>query len=139
LNIGVLAPTTASNRGTPISNGEQGASISCTISGSGTFSIRAETFAQENNSSFNIQSASVPAGGVGMGEIDMQSVSTGHLQTPRAGMASSPCSFDVSVSGTEVGAGKVYAKVTCPKVLDPQTPTNVCRLDGWVLLEGCGS
>lgn len=117
---------------TRVTNGKNGATVECTVKGSGTYSVTAKLNHQKVSLSLQ---GSISAGGTGeafMASFDPTSATS--LATPD----DKPCTLSVETAPLQVAAGRLWATFNCPVLQDDGAPTTTyCAADGVILVENC--
>jgi len=110
-NVGMID---ASSAGTLVTDGVSGASVTCTVKGSGTFSVDGEVLANGSNLRVvipSITSMATPMAPV-MGTVSYISPMTQNIFTSPQGN----CNFYFSDPKETVSAGTIFVSFDCPEV-----------------------
>ncbi|HKO46231.1 MAG TPA: hypothetical protein VJV79_00825 [Polyangiaceae bacterium] len=103
-------------------DGENGATIKCSVNGSGPFTFSASI---QGRSTLNERVTMTIADGV-INADKLNGTATVSVNTPELNNThfSPPSSCPVTVIGSEVKPGSMWAKVTCPKISEPSAATS---------------
>jgi hypothetical protein len=135
VTVGPAVPTSSTEEGTPIKDGQEGAVVACSVKGSGSYSISASVSHKNNGFLFT---GSIGSNGEG-------TLTTAAFFSPAIGNleAQMPCTIVAKplLSGDKlrVVPGELFAQVSCPLVRDPSLPgaTNCAADRFFVLLKNC--
>ncbi|MRG98124.1 hypothetical protein [Polyangium spumosum] len=123
----------ASKRTTVLVDGVEGASVTCSVSGTGPFDVSAKIFFGSDG--INL---SIPAINVGATEMSPATGALSFFSDRTAGDAfsSSQCNFYFKEgTGQGVAAGKLWVSFACPEVVESQ---NKCGItESHVIIENC--
>ncbi|HTA93057.1 MAG TPA: hypothetical protein VK745_25940 [Polyangiaceae bacterium] len=129
--IGAPEAPTTTDPGASVVNGSNGSTISCSVSGQGTFafsgSLRGVT-AQGDEIAIAFSNGSVGPDGTGSTDVNFY---TPQLSTDFS--SATPCS--VTVEDQQVKPGAIWASFQCAQVESP--PSGLCGLQGVVVFENC--
>ncbi len=129
-------PPDAIKPGARVVDGEDGASISCTMrNNGGIFSIQGDI--SHKGVSFDI-TADVAPGGTGTGQIVHRNpILLEYVKNPDA----TPCTVSVEDPPLQVSDGKIWAKFACPGLVPEQQPTVhptlFCEGEGFFVFDNC--
>jgi hypothetical protein len=126
-SIGVVPPTFTST-GETIGDGEAGATVSCKVSGSSTFSLTAK-IAQAGIEL--AMTGEVPAHGIGSAKLEYTDELLAGLHSSPDSM---PCTIQTHEEPMQASPGSVHARLACAIV---STPSSECVLSGPFVFEGC--
>lgn len=120
-------PPSDQSAGTPIVDGEGNASVTCRVSGSGSYSFSGTL--QLSASSFSVQSGTVSKDGTGHAEMQVYNpVNNGvTLSSPQG----APCAIKI----VQAAPGRIWASFACDG-LESQ-PSIYCGASGWFVFEDC--
>ena len=131
--IGETGPDSSgtAGKGGPIFDGEKGVKASCTVAGGPQFSVA--TSISGNGMSFNLN-GSVSSAGTGTATIGLYaSELASQFSSPPGGCTVTAIQ---TAQGFQVKPGAMWAKFECPTITG-QIATEVCRLQGEVVIENC--
>jgi hypothetical protein len=114
-------------------DGENGASVSCSVSGSSTFTFSGEV----RSGAKGIRFASGTLGADLKGTAVITIIDSTRLSTPLASPGAT-CVIDAAAAANnrfQVKGGSIWASYSCPTVEAP--PTDACAADGIFVLENC--
>jgi hypothetical protein len=117
-----------------IVDGESGASVSCTVKGSSTFTFAGKISLGDRG--LNISDGTIGADKKGTARITVIKSGSPGFPTMISPMAN--CTIDAAKANGnnyQVKAGSLWARFACPAVESP--PSDSCAADGWVVLENC--
>ena len=119
--------------GRGVSHGTSDVSVTCSVTGSGTFDVSA-TVAQ-GNLRFKVSDGTIDADtGTGTFELLIDTVEAGDIVTE----ADQLCTFDVSEAPLGVSEGNLFATFECPVLWNHATATDTaCGANGALVLESC--
>jgi hypothetical protein len=116
--------------GVRIIDGEDNSKISCTVKGSGTFSVAASI--QYGSLGFTILGGSVTAGGTGTATVTLYTPETAPaLQSP----SGTPCTLSVMTPPFQAQSGSMWGEFRCPTL--ETTPSTACSANGIIVIENC--
>jgi hypothetical protein len=124
LSIGT--PPSTTTLGVPVIDG-QSAEVTCSVSGTGTFSFDATV--EYGNVSLSISDGSITDGGTGSASIE--------LTDTEGALSSANCSVVVGEDDLEVAPGRIWARFECPGMGNDSQPSLWCASEGIFILENC--
>lgn len=109
-------------------DGEQGAAVSCRVSGQGTYELSGRI--EQGGKAIAIENGSV-SGRTGSATISLTDAVhvSGKLTAP------APCQIDVGADNLQISAGRIWARFSCASV--EQAPSALCTAQGYFVLENC--
>ena len=124
------APTPTS-AGTPLTDGDLGAKVSCVVKedGDGYYLNGSISFGQL---SYNIV-GHVPASGTSAADVRVTAQNTSQGTSPLQG----GCTVTIGSSPQTVAAGEIFATFSCPEFNDNMSPDIRCSSEGTVVFERC--
>jgi hypothetical protein len=118
-------------KGGPIFDGEKGVKASCTVAGGPQFNVA--TSISGGGISFNMN-GSVSSAGTGTATIGMYAPElAGQFSSPAGGCTVTAVQTS---EGFQVKPGAMWASFNCPTIVG-QLATEICRLQGEVVIENC--
>jgi hypothetical protein len=114
-------------------DGQNGASIGCKVSGSGSFSVSGT--AQKGATSFVLLGGSAQAGGEGSGKISIASPATAGKQLTSTN--DKPCRLLLNRTPFQVAPGNIWAEFFCDLIVNSTQPGSQCGLHGEIVFENC--
>ncbi len=135
-NFGTKVPTSARDEGATVRDGVDGAFVSCSIKGTGPYTVQATAGAQ--GASFSL-AGTVGADGNGtLTNVTIISPTVGTLTNKE------PCTIDASPAPgagetLRIAPGEMFAQIDCPYMANAGTPdvTHCQALANFVLLKSC--
>jgi len=135
-SFGTKKPTSARDEGVTVQDGFDGASVSCSIKGTGPYAVQAT--ASYQGASLSI-AGTVGADGNGtLTRVTIFSSATGPLTNTE------PCTIDASPApnageALRIAPGEMFAQIDCPAISNSGTPdvTHCQALANFVLLKNC--
>lgn len=135
-SFGTKVPSSAQDEGATVQDGFQGASISCSIKGTGPYSVQATGAYQ--GASFSIAGT---VGADGNGTLTRVTIFSSATQTLTN---TEPCTIDASPAPSagetlRIAPGEMFAQIDCPAIANSVTPdiTHCQALANFVLLKNC--
>lgn len=125
-NIGEPPPT-ATDPGQRVTNGADGARVSCKVSGSETYSFSG-TLGKGANS-FGT-SGRIEADGTGTGTVTVRTAGT-------VNTLSTDPDLDCTFTAVEAASGRIWATYDCPGMINRQSPQTYCKASGTFVFENC--
>jgi hypothetical protein len=123
-----IGPSTQDSPGNPAIDGQNGAVVTCGVSGGDPYQVNGQMSLQ--SVSFAISGGSVPTQGNGTANIATFEPVGLSMQNP----ADAPC----TVTAMQIQAGAVWATFRCARYEDPATPMqSACAAEGLFLLQNC--
>jgi hypothetical protein len=120
-------------------DGQDGASIDCTVTGSSSYRVEAFSTDSQNGLQLGINIGSITAQATkeapAVGSVSFSSPNTGG--EPAYSDANTPCNFwFVPKSGEGIGSGKIWVAFECPKVTINMS--TACKISsGFAIFENC--
>jgi hypothetical protein len=114
-------------------DGVDGVTVSCSVSGSGTFSLSGR--AVKNVTSFALLSGTLVSGGRGTARIAVSSPATAGRQL--VSPEDAPCELYGDRGSLQVANGRVWAAFSCGLIQNPSQPGSTCGINGEFLFENC--
>ncbi len=126
------APPDATSSGDTLVDGDDGADVRCTVTGSGSYSFSGSV--KQGRQSFGVTGEVTP-GGTGTGTANMfDSVMAISLASP----ADVPCTFYVNQGSLTVESGAIWAGFSCPKFSNSGQTGIWCQASGFFVFKSCG-
>src|SRR5262249_31752776 len=128
----------AALKNTVVVDGEGGANVSCSVTGSGSFNVSAE--ARQNTAPLRVLSISIPSIAPGVSKTQPVAGTVSFADSDTAGNAyvsdsTAPCNFYFVNSQQTVAAGRVWVSFNCPTVLNG---ADKCAIgESYALFEDC--
>lgn len=120
-------------------DGENGAKVSCRVSGDGaTFSVTGELML--GDISFSIDTQVSPGDKEADGKVRLQdniTASTFAQPAPLVEPPTAPCKVDISRGNFGVGSGWVWGHFICDNIVDERNPGAFCSAEGTFIFENC--
>jgi hypothetical protein len=118
-------PPTAQSHGSLVTDGENGAQVSCAVNGSGTIKFNGQMI--KGNVTFTITGGTVQKAGSGtmqVVEYDPDALTT--LVSP----TDTPCNVHIETPPLGAVDGKIWALFDCPALISDDTPSLYCAASG---------
>jgi len=135
-SFGTQKPTSAQDEGATVQDGFDGASVSCSIKGTGPYAVQATAAYQ--GASFSIAGTVGTDGNGTLTRVTIVSSTTGTLTNTE------PCKIDASPApnsreALRIAPGEMFAQIDCPAIANSSTPdiTRCQALASFVLLKNC--
>lgn len=130
---------TSTGVGSVAVDGENGAKVSCRVSGDGTsFSVTGELTL--GDVSFSVSTQLSPGDKEADGKIRLQDNLTANVYAQPATLLdppTPPCKIDISKGNYDVGTGWVWGHFMCDSIVDERSPDAFCSAEGTFLFENC--
>jgi hypothetical protein len=112
-------------------DGQEGAGVSCAVSGDGSFSFNGKVEKQP----FSFYIGGSVSGTSGTAAVNAYSPATLNMSSP----SSAPCTVSIKAEkGQEVASGRIWGEYSCPEFTDPSSPSQTsCACSGYILFENC--
>lgn len=131
-----IGAVTSSTKDKVLVSGIDGAEISCTVSGSGTFSVQGKITQGGQGLEINIPKITAAASKENPVTGSVNYASTKTSGTVFSSTTDTPCNFYFSDNHEGVASGRVWITFDCPKVI--QGTMKTCKIGpGFAIFENC--